>query len=176
MANITVLHGLRFPYIRPVTQTESSRLGKDPGHTLLAITAAVLVSAELTAVQFGYVLSATPAGRAIAGLILIWVLTRTANPSTQSSLILLGLTAMAFPILVSPEVQTPLMLSANFLGFENMWQVMYAGGAALVVVGANLYGIQMIMDNGSVAKEPKRVPAPVLTVRATSTEITPGIR
>lgn len=136
-------------------------MGAGQGHTLLAITAVILVAAELTAVQLGHVLSATLAGRAIAGLILIWVLTRTANSSTHSYLISIGLTAMAFPILVSPGVEASLALPTSVLGFENLWQMTYASGAALVVVGANLCGIRLIMDKGSVAKGPKRVSAPV---------------
>ena len=53
---------------------------------------------------------------------------------------------MAFPILVSPGVQASLVLPTNFLGFENMWQVIYASGAALVVAGANLWGVHMIRE------------------------------
>lgn len=127
--------------------TKPARFGKtetNHDHKALAVTAAVLVLAELTAVHFGYVISATSLGRAIVSLVLIWVLVQKADKTAHFSLILMGLTAMAFPILVSPGVSVFLMLPVGFLGIENLWQLMYLGGAALVVVGTNCCGIHIL--------------------------------
>ena len=114
------------------------------GHKALAFTAAVLVVLELTFTESGHVMSATPAGRAIVGLILIWVLVRTVDTTAHFSLILIGLTAMASPILVTPGVSSSLMLPVRYLGIENLWQLMYIGGAVLIVIGSNYCGIHLI--------------------------------
>lgn len=112
---------------------------------------ALLVVGELTAAQFGYVISATLSGKAIVGLLVIWVLGNTVDTSNHFSLVSIGLTVMAIPILVSPVVSLVLMLPVMVLGIENLWQVMYLGGALLVVVGSNLCGIHILKSAFSTA-------------------------